>query len=85
MVVTDRFAITGRGLVVAPWLDAAEARPERFAVELRRPDGSTRAAIAFAQIPFLNPPPPIPRVHLALLDVTADDLPLATEIWTDLD
>jgi hypothetical protein len=82
LTVVDSFAIRGRGLIVAPWLAESEARRERFAVELRRPDGSHARCEAFAQIPFLSLPALVLQVHLALFGVTKDDVPIGTEVWT---
>ncbi len=81
LVVEDSFAIAGRGLVVAPFLLATEAKMGRFAVELRRPDGSTSRVEAFAQIPRIVPLPKVLRAHLALLGVTKDDVPVGSEVW----
>lgn len=82
VVVEQTFAITGRGLVIAPVLPVAEARQARLSLEIRRPDGTRQRVEAIAQVPFSNPPPPVPATHLMLLDVVKDAVPAGTEIWT---
>lgn len=82
LVVEDRFAITGRGVLVTPMLDASEARRERFLVELRSPGGARRRVEAFAQVPFFHPTPKVHRTQVALLGIAKDDVPLGTEVWT---
>ena len=82
VTVVETFLITGRGLIVAPFLPESEARSRPFEVELRRPDGSRRVAQAFAQVPFITPPSKVREAHLALLEVTNEDVPIGTEVWT---
>jgi hypothetical protein len=82
LVVEDTFLITGRGLIVMPPLPASEARPTQFAVDIRRCDGTCQRGEAFAQVPFITPPPAVPAAHLALLGVTKDEVPIGAEVWT---
>jgi len=80
LLVEETFNIRGRGVVVAPFLDAGEARREKFAVEFRKPNGETVRVMAFAQIPFITPTPPTPQTHLTLLGVSKEDVPIGTEV-----
>lgn len=82
VVVEDVFAITDRGVIVAPDVDLGG--PARsIAVELRRPDGTTIHAEARAEVPFVNPPiiPPRARHVLRFASLTKSDVPAGTEIW----
>ena len=81
LVVEDTFEVRGRGLVLAPFLPHAEARPDAFPVELHRPDGSIRWSSAFVQVPFLVPRPVQPQAHLSLLDTPKGEVPLGTKVW----
>jgi hypothetical protein len=82
LTVTETFAIRGRGVLVAPPLDASEARRERFAVELRTPSGERATVMAFSQIPFFNPPRPVPEAWVTLLGISKDEVPICSEVWT---
>jgi hypothetical protein len=81
LTVEDSFDIRGRGLVLAPFLLIEEARPRPFPVALHRPDGTIRWASALAQVPFVDPPPKEPRVHLLLLDTPKGEVPIGTRVW----
>lgn len=81
LVVEETFEIRGRGVIVAPFLDASEAKRERFQVELRKPDGQIAHVSAFVQIPFFSPPSRVPRAQLMLFGVTKPDVPVGTEVW----
>lgn len=85
LTVEETFDVRGRGLIVAPFLDEAEARRERFEIELRKPCGARVRAMAFAQVPFISPPPPKFQAHLAILGVSKADVPVGTEVWTLID
>lgn len=82
LVVTERFLIRSRGVIVAPFLDVSEARRDRFPVELRRPDGTSQRIEAFSQVPFISPTPAVHHAHVTLLGIAKDDVPEGTEVWT---
>ena len=83
LVVEDMFLIAGRGLVVIPGPLVTEfPGPVVLAVELRRPDGSTRSATMFIEWTFQSPPPPEYRFACVFRDLLATDVPRGTEIWT---
>jgi hypothetical protein len=84
LVVEDTFAISGRGLIVAPRVDLGEGPIQRrLAVELRRPDGTRTRAEALGQLPFLYPH----RVgesechQLLFQHLGETDVPIGTEVW----
>lgn len=53
-----------------------------FPVELRKPNGETLRAEAFAHVPFIALTPPVPRAHVMLFGVSKSVVPIETEIWT---
>jgi hypothetical protein len=70
---------------VAPDIDLGGAFQQRFAVELRRPDGSRLRADALAQVPSIVPiTPGAARPHhmLEFAKLTRADVPIGTEVWT---
>ena len=81
LTVEDTFEISGRGLVLGPFLPVDEARKQAFSVELHRPDGTIRWATALAQLPFIHPTPKKLEVHLLLIDARKDEVPVGTKIW----
>ncbi|MEO8701970.1 MAG: hypothetical protein ABI867_18135 [Kofleriaceae bacterium] len=83
----DTFAITGRGLIVAPDVDFGDQRTRHLNVELRRPDGTTVQAEAVAQVPFMNPPrlTEPPRHVLLFARLAKSDVPIGTELWISLE
>lgn len=84
LTVTETFAIRGRGVLVGPSIDAHEARSSKLEVELRTPNGERRVLEAYVQVPFVNPPPPVPvrDASVMLLAVDKADVPLGSEVWT---
>lgn len=83
LVVTDTFAIAGRGLILAPDVALAGGQ-QTLAVELRRPDGGTTSTEALAQVPFVVPlsATQLPsRGHVLTLSLDKADVPLGTEVW----
>ncbi len=86
LVVDDTFAITGRGLIIAPDVDLGERGTLHLNVELRRPDGTVTHADALAQIPLINPPRPAaqrPRHVLLFARLAKSDVPIGTELWIE--
>jgi hypothetical protein len=82
VIVEDAFAISGRGVVIAPDVDLGDGSPRQLTVELRRPDGTSCVAEAVAQVPFVDPPrAPVLRHVLRFAALGKSDLPIGTEIW----
>jgi hypothetical protein len=83
LVVEDTFAISGRGLIVAPDVDLGDAHQRSLNVELRRPDGTQLQAEVLAQVPFLNPPRPVDRTRhvITFAQLAKTDVPIGTELW----
>ena len=82
LTVADTFAITGRGLMVAPMPALDEVRgPGDIDVELRLPDGTRRAARLSLMTEFINPTPAIRRWACLFADLGKSEVPLGTEIW----
>ena len=81
LIVTDRFAIRGCGLVPAPGF--LPLSHERFQAGdpllLKRPDGSVvHATIASLRVDDKSPSH---EVVLMLKDLTRDDVPIGTQVW----
>lgn len=88
LVVEETFAITGRGLIVAPDVDLGAEGQRRITVELRRPDGTVVRAEALAQVPMVSPLQPAGRRlrhMLRFAGLTKSDVPIGTEVWTTIE
>jgi hypothetical protein len=82
LTVEETFEIRGRGLVLAPFLPASEARPKPIVVELHKPDGAVTYAVkALVQVPFIHPTPKVHQAHVTLTDVAKTDAPIGTKVW----
>jgi hypothetical protein len=82
LTVEDTFAITGRGLMVAPMPALDEIRgPGDIDVELRLPDGTRRPARLSVLTEFFHPAPSIQRWALMFRDLAKSEVPIGTEIW----
>jgi hypothetical protein len=82
LAVEDTFAITGRGLMVAPMPALDEIRgPAEIDVELRLPDGTRRPARLSVLTELVHPTPAIQRWGLLFKDLAKSDVPIGTEIW----
>ena len=82
LTVEDTFAITGRGLMVAPMPARDEIRgPGDIDVELRLPDGTRRPARLSVLAEFVHPTPSSPRWALMFADLAKSEVPIGTEIW----
>ena len=69
LTVEDTFAITGRGLMVAPMPALDELRgPGDIDVELRLPDGTRRPARLSVLVEFVHPTPAVQRWALMFKD-----------------
>jgi hypothetical protein len=80
-VVDETFAISQRGVIVAPDVDLGDGPARTLVVELRRPDGSVARSEARAEVPFVHPPRSRPARHvLRFATLSKDDLPRGTEI-----
>jgi hypothetical protein len=80
--VEDTFAITGRGLMIAPLPALHEVRgPGDFEVELRLPDGARRAARLTVVEPFVLPASAVQRWSCLFADLGKADVPIGTEVW----
>ena len=86
-VVEDTFAISDRGLVIAPFVDLGGGPPRVVTVELHRPDGTVVSSEARAEVPFFDPPRPQPEARhvLRFASLTKLDVPIGTEIWMQED
>lgn len=82
LTVDDVFDIKGRGLVLAPPIDASEARPGRVEMVLRLPDGTETRANALVQIPFTVPTPNVLQASVLLLELPRSAVPIGTEVWS---
>ena len=82
LTVEDTFAVTGRGLMVAPMPALDQVRgPGDVDVELRLPDGTHRAARLSITAELVTPTPAIRRWACLFEDLDKSEVPLGTEIW----
>ena len=82
LTVEDTFAITGRGLIVAPMPARHEIRAAGdFDAELRLPDGTRRPARLTVLIEFFSPTPAVQRWACMFKELAKADVPIGTEIW----
>jgi len=79
--VEDAFVAKGPGVLVMPRFTAASPPRGKIAVELRLPDGTTRAVQAEIEVAHMRGPLP-PFAMYRLHDVTPADVPPGTEIWS---
>jgi hypothetical protein len=83
LVVADAFAARAGGVHVLPKITLARASRAPFAISLRTPDGAERSATASLELMHVRGPLP-PFGMLRLHDLAASDVPLGSEIWTEL-
>lgn len=81
MVVEEAFVARGPGVLVVPRITLPGWAQGPFAVRLRFPDGSERAAKASFDVAHIRGPL-APFAMVRLLDCTTADVPAGTEIWT---
>ena len=84
-VVADTFPIKGRGLVLVPGI--LPLGEERFRIGdpivLKRPDGSRLdSRIGAAEHPHSTPPRPKNEILIVLKDLTKEDVPVGSEVWS---
>ena len=86
LTVEDTFAITGRGLMVAPMPARDEIRgPGDIDVEIRLPDGTRRPARLSVLLELIHPTPAVQRWACLFKDLAKADVPIGTEIWCSED
>lgn len=81
LVVTDAFTTRGPGVVVMPRI-TVEGPSTPGQIRLRRPDGTERVVRATLDLAHMRGPGgqfAMYRLH----DVTPDDVPVGTELWSD--
>ncbi|MDB6058524.1 MAG: hypothetical protein JWO95_2368 [Verrucomicrobiales bacterium] len=83
LAVEDTFLIEQRRLMVTPSVVGYEG-PTSFSVVLRKPNGDEFSAIAELAFLRFNPPRPGHELACLLKGVAKDDVPIGTEIWTDI-
>lgn len=82
LTIEARFQLKGRGLLVVPGpLLEDFSGPATLAAELRKPDGTTRAAELSIIYIFIKPPPRERRWACILKGLRKDDVPIGTEVW----
>ena len=82
VVVEEAFVARGRGVLVAPRFTLPQLAT-RLRVALRLPDGTTREAAGELEVAHMRGAL-APYAMLRLPDLTVDDVPAGTEIWTVL-
>ena len=81
LVVEDAFAGRGRGVLVTPKVTVEKPTPGTFSVRLRLPDGRERVAAASFDVAHIRGALP-PFAMLRLAELTPEDVPAGTEVWT---
>ncbi len=84
LVVEEAFVVgsASRGVLVMPKFVAEDARRDKFAVKLVRPDGSEKHARASIDLPHVRGAL-APFGMIRLFEVAIEDVPAGTEIWSD--
>ena len=80
LLIEDSFVDKGAVLLM-PKITAKDPVRGKFAVELRFSDGTTRQVQAELQVAHMRGPLP-PFAMVRLHDVTPEDLPKGTEVWS---
>lgn len=81
LTVLESFTTRGSGVLVTPKISLEHDGRAPFAVTLRLPDGSERAAMGVFEVAHVRGALP-PFAMLRVLDLTPEDVPAGTEIWT---
>ncbi len=81
LVVEEAFVATGRGVLVLPRFTATESFAPRFPVRLRFADGTEREVSASVDVAHSRGTL-APWAMYRLFDVTPEDLPSGTELWS---
>jgi hypothetical protein len=81
LTVADAFVAKGPGVVVMPRFTTATPPKGRFPVQLRFPDGTARDVTAEVDVAHMRGPLP-PFAMYRLHEVTPEEVPAGTEIWS---
>lgn len=86
LTVEDAFVTRGSGVLVMPRFTAdTPPPPSRFAVRLKLPDGTERDVFASVEVSHIRgqlAPWAMYRLDTNARDLTPDDVPIGTEIWS---
>jgi hypothetical protein len=81
LVVEEAFVARGRGVLLAPRFTVAEPRTGSFRVVLRPPGAAERETSAELEVSHMRGAL-APYAMLRLPELTPDDVPEGTEVWT---
>ena len=81
LVVEEAFVARGKGVLVTPRFTAETPRRGAFPVHLRFPDGTDRDVLAEMEVAHMRGAL-APYAMYRLFDVTPEDVPSGTEIWS---
>jgi hypothetical protein len=81
VVVEEAFVARGRGVLIAPRFTLDKSRTGAFRVRLRLPDGTERESSAELEISHMRGAL-APYAMVRLPELTPDDVPEKTEVWT---
>ena len=81
LVINDAFVAKGAGVLVMPRITAKDPARGKFVVELRFADGTKKQVPAELDVAHMRGPLP-PFAMYRLHDVTPEDLPAGTEVWS---
>lgn len=81
VVVEGAFTLRGKGVLIEPRFTVEEAVRGVFSVRLRLPSGEDLQTNARLEVPHIQGPGSI-FAMLRLTDLTPEDVPVGTEIWT---
>ena len=82
LVVEDAFVTRGRGVLLNPKVTADPAARAPFNVRLRFPNGDERATLAVYEFSHVRGPL-LPFALVRLLELTPEEVPPGTEVWSD--
>ncbi|MBX3208396.1 MAG: hypothetical protein KF764_25345 [Labilithrix sp.] len=81
LVVEEAFVARGRGVLLLPRFTAGPHSPTKLAVVLRRPDGTELETVATTETSHVRGAL-APWAMYRLAELTPDDVPPGTELWT---
>ena len=81
VTVEEAFVARGRGILIAPRFTLERPRTGTFRVCLRLPGGAERETMAELEVSHVRGAL-APYAMLRLPELTPDDVPPSTEIWT---
>lgn len=82
LVVSGAFAVRGNAVELLPAVSSDLLPSSPFEVILRLPTGVERQVAGTAVVAHMRGSLP-PKAMVRLLDVTEEDVPLGTEVWTE--